>query len=260
METITKLKDFGLTEEEARIYVCLADGQSKTVVELSRQTAIPRASIYDNLTKLSDKGLVETVVGHKTRFIKIAPLSMLDLLIEKRRAEAEDLEKNLVSLKEELKFPLMTGIVTKVKYYHGASGLQQMMWNALSAQKETVGYSEFGRIEIVGQKFLQKWVDQFHAKELSDRVITNRRPETLRYIGQYVKPKKHQLSLSDIRILPERRAYITGDTTIYNDTFAVCYWRSGEVIGFEIENKEFVRTQKTIFETLWKQAKPIRKG
>lgn len=258
MNIISNLKDFGLNEDEAKIYICLSDGQIRTVVEIAKQISLPRTTVYDNIEKLSQKGLIELVIGHKTKYFKISPLNSLDLIIEKQRSETEKLTQNLALLKEELRQPLISNIFTQVKYYHGVAGLQQMMWNALSAEKETFGYSEFGRIEVVGEKFTNKWVEEFKLKGLTDRVITNNRPEIKKYINQYVgNPSQHQLRMSGIRMLPEKKAHISGDTTIYNNTFAVCYWRNGEIIGFEIENKQFVLTQKTIFETLWRQAKPM---
>jgi hypothetical protein len=57
---------------------------------------------------------------------------------------------------------------------------------------------------------------------------------------------------------PEK-LYVSGDTTIYNNTFAVAYWKQGEVVGVEIKNAELVKTQKSIFEQLWSLAEPLER-
>lgn len=146
---------------------------------------------------------------------------------------------------------------TQTNYYHCVQGLQQMLYNTLEAKKETVGYSVYGRASIVDKTFMKRWVAEFNRLKLSDRVITNPRADILATLKADIKPGLHQQTLKDIRYLPEKSLYVSGDTTIYNSTFAVCYWQQQELVGVEIENEELVHTQQTIFETLWHQASPI---
>jgi len=56
------------------------------------------------------------------------------------------------------------------------------------------------------------------------------------------------------RVISKDKLYISGDITIYNNVFAVAYWKHGEVVGVEIENAELVKTQRSIFELLWEIA------
>jgi hypothetical protein len=149
---------------------------------------------------------------------------------------------------------------TQVRYYKGAEGIRQMMWNTLKADRQTVGYSEFGRVEVVGQEYTARWAQEFRSRGLVDRAIANPTPEVKKYIKEVIMTGRHQLDVEHIKFFPQNQLYITGDTTIYNNICAVCYWRQGEVVGVEVENPEFVRTQKTMFELLWKQAKPVKLG
>jgi hypothetical protein len=45
---------------------------------------------------------------------------------------------------------------------------------------------------------------------------------------------------------------------IYNDIFAVATWKNKQLFGFEIENSEVAKTQKSIFDIMWKVAKPFK--
>lgn len=93
-------------------------------------------------------------------------------------------------------------------------------------------------------------------RKIQDHVIINPTKETLTYLRSR-ESNKYREQYQHTKVLPEQVLHISGDTTIYNNTFAVAYWKQGEVVGVEIENPELVKTQKSIFHILWKQAKSI---
>jgi sugar-specific transcriptional regulator TrmB len=254
----TLLAQFDLSPIEIDIYLYLIGKEPQTIVGIAKTLHLPRTTIYDNTGKLLEKGLIEREIRYKSQAFRAHPVNILQGVIDQKNAEAANLQTTLKQIQAQLVVPELTKYSTKVRYYHGRQGLQQMMYNSLNAEKETFGYSVYGRVEIVGKKFTKTWVEDFKAKNLRDRVITNDNPRTLDILKVDVKPYKHQQTLDqDIRYLPQRDFYVSGDTTIYNHIFAVCYWLEGEVVGIEIDNPELVKTQKSIFELLWKQAHPI---
>lgn len=257
-ELIRELNRFGLSDLEAGIYLFLKGRDLSSILEISRNLKVARTSVYDNILKLSEKGLVERVIKYKSQQFRAAPMEMFQRNIDQEKEKIDQLKRSYDFIKTELDLiKTNSNFSTKVKYYHGQQGFQQLMWNVLSADKETVGYSVFGRVEVVGKSFHQKWIEEFKIRKLQDRVIINPNERTLSFIGSDVKPDEHQLRLSDIRSIDSEILYVSGDTTIYNNVFAVCYWEHGEIVGVEIENQELVKTQKTIFEILWKMAKPL---
>jgi sugar-specific transcriptional regulator TrmB len=252
------LQEFGLPEVATRIYISLISGQPQTILEMAAELKIPRTSVYDNVQKLQEKGLVEKIVTFKSQKIAAQPIEYLQTAIEVQRAKLDRLGEKLGEIKEILAHKQVNVPETQVRYYKGAEGIRQIMWNVLKADKQTVGYSEFGRMEVIGREFTERWSDEFRERKLVDRVITNPTIPVKKYIKNVVLGGvKHQLDIENIRFFPQEKLYITGDTTIYNNIYAVCYWRQGEVVGVELENPEFVKTQKTMFELLWKLAKPI---
>lgn len=216
-----------------------------------------RTSVYDNVQKLLEKGLAERIVLQKSQKIKATSPEALDRLIENHKIKLEKMQQNLLELKKNLVMTPDPSIATEVRYYQGAQGLQQMLWNSLKADKEIVGYSVFGRAEVVGERFMSQWVMEFKKRGLRDRVVTNTSREIVDYIKRVVVPKPHQLRVSDIRFIDKKELYVAGDIMIYNNIYAVCYWKKGEVVGFEVENPEFVKSQLSIFEKLWKLGKAL---
>jgi sugar-specific transcriptional regulator TrmB len=257
-EYIEKLASFGLNDVESKIYLHLVHNEPKTFLEISKALSIPRTSIYDNSEKLIEKGLLERIVNFKSQKLKAYPIDHLGNIVDKEKEKVEKMQDVLETFKSDINFSsLKTSSFTEVRYYSGAEGLRQIMWNTLKAKTEMYGYSIMGRMEVVGEKFMQKYVDEFKKRKLKDRVIVNPVEFTLNYVGIFADTSKSQLAFENIRYIDKDRMYIAGDTTIYNDTFALCFWKEGEVVGVEIDNPEFVKTQKSIFELLWEVAKPV---
>lgn len=254
---LTQLQTLGLSPLEANLYLYLAEHPPTSALNLSRALATPRTSVYDTLTRLSEKGLITRSVKAKSTLYQASPPSHFDSLIQSEAEKVEGMTQALKSLTSALTERAGELESTEVRYYQGAEGMRQMIWNCLRAKKEIVGYSVFGRVEVVGLKFYQRFVDEFASRKLSDRVLVNPNKRTMDYIFKDVKPGFHQLSFQNIRSLPAKDLYIAGDTTIYNNVYAVSYWHGHEVVGVEIENPDFVKHELSIFELLWKMAKPI---
>lgn len=250
---LKQLSIFGLTEVESRIYLYLQGKEPLTVVEISYDIKLPRTTIYDNILKLIDKGLVKKHILYKTQRFEASAISILQTLIDSEKSKVEQLEKGYELLKQNLSTSLLSSAKTEVRYYHGTQGFMQMLWNSLEAKKETVGYSVFGRKDVVGEKFIERFTQEVEIRHITDRVITNPTPEIIDFLSN--PDEKRRRTYQETRYIDPLHLYISGDTTIYNNVFAVSYWQQGEVVGVEIENAELVKTQKSIFEEMWRIAK-----
>ncbi|MBL8014646.1 MAG: helix-turn-helix domain-containing protein [Candidatus Doudnabacteria bacterium] len=250
------LMELGLDETEALVYIDLVNSPGKTLLAVSRSLNIPRTTLYRVCQSLAEKKFVEWVLLENTRKIKAINPNKLDFLVVEQKAKLEGTESSVKSLQKMLKqtAPNLPG--TEVRYYQGKEGIQQIMWNALQARGETLGYSVFGRIELVGKPFTEKYNHEFYSRGLTDRVIVNK--SLLRRVEEFVhKGSLHNEDYDDIRVIDDDRFYISGDTIIYNNTIALSFWEHGEVVGVEIENPELAKIQKGIFEILWGIGRPV---
>jgi sugar-specific transcriptional regulator TrmB len=256
-QLIEQLQAFGIGRIEATIYLHLVNKQPKTIVEIAHELDLPRTSIYDNSLKLAEKGLVQKIITHKSQKLQAYPLGILQEFIDKEKSRVDQLQHKMVDLEKRIALVATAPINTEVRYYYGKKGIQQMLWNSLKAHKELVGYSQFGRIEVVGETFSTKHAAETIKRGIKDRVITNPKPEMLQYLRGGPLSKQRQV-FQTTRVLDMPQLYVSGDTSIYNNIFAVIYWKQGEVVGVEIENAELVKTQRSIFEQMWLLAKPVK--
>ena len=87
------LKDFGLSEKEAHIYIFLAKHAALRSGEIAKLTQIDKAEVYRVLTNLQTKGLVEKTLEAPTRFTSAPFERAIDSFIKYKRDEANLVEK-----------------------------------------------------------------------------------------------------------------------------------------------------------------------
>jgi HTH-type transcriptional regulator, sugar sensing transcriptional regulator len=77
-KTRRALKDFSLTDYEAKAYVALVESGALAASELSRVASIPYSKIYEILGNLERKGWVESAQGRPSRYYPKAPSTALE--------------------------------------------------------------------------------------------------------------------------------------------------------------------------------------
>jgi len=97
----------GLTKTEERVYLRLLGEGNTLASSLIRKLQLHRATVYDVLNRLIEKGLASfTVVDKKKYYEASSPNRILDIIKEKKKnieeqeKEAEKLVKELSKIKE----------------------------------------------------------------------------------------------------------------------------------------------------------------
>jgi sugar-specific transcriptional regulator TrmB len=249
------LARFGLTKPESDIYLALYGQDPMTVVDLTKSTRLPRTTIYDTVDKLIEKSLIEKCVKYKTTAFRAFPITILEDTILQEESRVRSLSDSLSELSKLLPTISKPTGQTEVRYYHGAFGFKQMITRTLEAENGTIGYSQFGRVEVVGEKFMNWWKEEMRIRKIHDRVITNDMPEIRKFLTM-PKEKSTRDPFQETRVLPRSKLAVSGDITIYNNIYAITIWNDSEITGIEIESPLVISLQKSIFETLWDIAKP----
>ena len=87
-----KLRDFGLTKNESKIYVFLSKTGPKKAIEISREENIPRTETYHLLSTLEIKGIVKASVERPTKFSAVKIEKAIESIIENQQRRIEDLK------------------------------------------------------------------------------------------------------------------------------------------------------------------------
>lgn len=88
-ELIESLQQLGLTSYEAKVLIALTRYGSGTAADIHALSGIPRSAVYGVITKLRDKGIIETQNTRPMQYKVIPPDRVIDIL-------KEDYEKAVV--------------------------------------------------------------------------------------------------------------------------------------------------------------------
>ncbi|MBM3209191.1 hypothetical protein FJZ40_02780 [Candidatus Shapirobacteria bacterium] len=249
------LEPFGLSGEEAQVYLELLQKNVATALNLSRSLHLGRTKVYRLLDKLIEKQLVVLQCESSGfKFLANDP-SQLDLLLNRRESELAAIRRSLPGILKVLESRAGSGRPgSQVIYYRGKQGLSQVNWNLIRAKKEFVSYEVATADVYLPQREAEKLRRRLLEEKIMTRTITNKK--IIESFTQVTEMVRH---FWQIRYIPPEILTIRADVFIYNDVYAAChYLEDGDVFCFEMHNEQLAQMQKEMFENLWKQAKKLR--
>lgn len=92
------LLSFGLTANQAKVYIHLAKNGNKTAPQISKVLKIPRTETYHLLKILQNKGIITATFGHPTEFEALSFDKCLSVLLSSEKERLQEMEEK----KEEL--------------------------------------------------------------------------------------------------------------------------------------------------------------
>lgn len=122
MEDIIKeLQKIGFTNYEAKTYIALLQQNPATGYEISKLSGVPRAKVYENITRLINDGIVLIIETEPTKYVPINPKELL----KNKRA---DFDITLSKLNDSL---LKLNKVQNLDYVWNIKGYASIMEKAL---------------------------------------------------------------------------------------------------------------------------------
>jgi sugar-specific transcriptional regulator TrmB len=233
-ETKETLKELGLTEHEAKVYLALLELGPSLAGQISGKTGIHRRNVYDITERLIKKGIIGYVIKNNRRlFEAVNPDKFLSILKEKQ----SELEESLPELRLLYK---KTKEKQETNFYKGTEGLKTVFQDQLEENKEVLilgaSHSAF---EIL--PFYFKWYDiDRKKKKIRARIIAS-------------EPLKKSIPLAEIRYLPQKYANPLA-INIYKDKVAIILWKK-EPLAVVIKNSEIADSYRMYFELMWRAAK-----
>jgi sugar-specific transcriptional regulator TrmB len=245
------LKDIGLSEKEAQVYITLLSLGSSAVSTVARKTAQNRSGCYATLAKLMQKGYVQQIIKNNVSYyIAVEPKYIVDQL-KTTRFELENKIENLTQIMDQFKH-LQTPYhgKSKVVFYEGKAGIQNIMEDTLSAKELIRAYASVDDLLGILPDYLPRYYQRRIQKGIFVRGIY---PVTAKSLFHKNRDKEN---LRESRLIPEEYDFHL-DILIYDNKVAITSLR--ENFGIIIENKDIADAQKRIFDLMWKYSKKLDK-
>ncbi|NQU97960.1 hypothetical protein HQ533_00695 [Candidatus Woesearchaeota archaeon] len=241
MEIEEILKQIGLSDGEAKVYLALLKLGSSPVSKIKEETRLHRTTIYDFVEKLLNKGLINYIIeGGVKHFKATQPEKLLDYVKEK----TDKVREALPTLNKITDFQRQD---IGVEVHKGKEGFKTMLNDCLRVGKDIVG---FGIDETKFKKRFPIIMEQFFKKEeeagMHERLLTSEK-------AKFTYNKK----TTNYRYIPEEYFNPT-PTIVFGNKVAIINWEPLTIIF--IENEGLADSYRKHFELLWKMAKKIQRN
>ena len=100
-EDVATLKDLGLSTVQARIYRMLTHWDELSIETIAKISRVARTDLYRIMSQLESRGLVERVILNPTKFRAIPVDKGLDILIQDRHDQLQELRKRSEILRQQ---------------------------------------------------------------------------------------------------------------------------------------------------------------
>jgi len=141
-ELVEALQSFGMTRQEANVYLYLYQNSQSTGYEIAKMTGISRSNVYNTLANLLEKGAVYSLdEGNTTKYVTVSIREFCENYFLHLKNDMEFLKKNIptVHSKEE------DGYITIQGYINILDKLRTMIRNT----KKRIYFS--GSYEVIKQ-------------------------------------------------------------------------------------------------------------
>lgn len=195
INSIDKLVLFGLTRQEAAVYICLVQNKELTGYEVAKLTGISRSNVYSGLAGLTEKGAAYLIEGTTSKYIAVAIEEFCDNKIRNMRKAARDLIHEIPETAD-----TSEGYITISSYKNILDKIHHMI---LFADKRLYVSAPEEIIRIIKPE-----LKEVCEKDIKVVVVTNKVPD-MKGITVHLNEKKEK----QIRLITDSKYVLTGEIT-----------------------------------------------
>ncbi len=237
------LQELGLSPAESRVYLALLETGPTLAGPIIKKTGLHRATAYQVLQRLKEKGLASSIIkGKKQHFQAADPQILMGLLKERE----EIISKIMPLLKARMDAAKEKQDVT---VFYGKKGVRAAMERMLEELNPRGEYCDFGVSglfrEVMGP-YWDLWQKKKRMYSIKSYVIFNE---------ELIKknPKLLEDYYGEARFHPREYTSIT-DTMIYNDTVLLLIWTAKPPVAVRITNRDNAESYRNQFWMMWESS------
>jgi len=236
------IKQAGLTDNEAKVYVSLIELGKSKVGKIADKSRVHRTNVYDSLKSLKKKNLVKEFEENKTKYFEATNPENLMSIIRKK-------QERLKSIIPELKLSMeLAPKKSQVHVFEGKDAFKSMLDHFLTLKKEIY---VMGAPETI-HKTIPSFLENYHKRRIALKI-----PMHHIYNLEAVDRAKilNNMSCTESRCLPKEYDSPVS-TTICGEEVMLTYWGDNPIF-IHIVSQEVADVYRGYFKLLWnKSEKP----
>ncbi|MEI6581027.1 MAG: helix-turn-helix domain-containing protein [bacterium] len=238
---LNSIKELGLEENEARVYLASLSLGGTTVLKLSKLSEVKRTTIYEIIDSLERKGLMKKEIhGFKTLYSAEHP-ERLENSLEAKKVLLSKMLPELEGLYH------LKGTESSIKFYSGLTAIKNIYDDLLKDLKIHEFYYAISNIkewqELDEEFFLKNHVETRSKMGIETKLlftegdVAQKRKQTERNFNEEIKilPKNSEFHV-DLVVTPHK---------------LVMFQLHEPLVAIVIENKSIIELQKEMFELIW---------
>jgi sugar-specific transcriptional regulator TrmB len=240
------LARLGLNENEAKMYELLLSRGETKARDLVEGSGLGRGNVYNVLTALVARGLVEMSPGTQQHYKAVEP-SRLRSLVEWQKRQADAVEGELSAL-----LPGMTSLYNLstgrpvVEVFEGLEGLEQALNDTLQQSGEILVYYDATALEGRAADIEDAYVRQRAKKGNAVRVLVADTPEYRQIL------KDPGGSSTQVRYLKGFPDIFSAAVLLYGETVLSIAYRDQKIIAVILRDRSLYEFHHQLFEWQWR--------
>jgi len=231
------LKDMGLSEREAQVYLALLKEKSCTASKLAKIARVNRTTAYLELENLMNKGVVSYVIKDSKRYYQPSPPERFIEILEEKKKRFENILPKLKGLHQ-------TSSPFSTEVFEGKEGIKTFYQDIYNNAKEFLVFGATGKATEVLKYSYPHFLEKFIKKNIKERALANSQARKI----MESHPKTH----IKVKYLPEKyKAEVT--TIIYNGKVGIQSLHEDNIYVIVISDKLLAESYKNYFEFMWGQ-------
>jgi len=236
------LKEYGLSEKEAEIYVALLPLGSINLQEIAKRVDNPRTTIYNTLNYLISKGLVSFIVKENVRYYEASDPEVIRDKIQEKKRLLESILPELRALK------LDTKKSSSVEIFQGSKGLYTVLSDIFEKKQQTYYFGSYS----LSKEILKHQPEHFRSIRLERKI-----PAKV-VIDSFDEPtfhKKEYKNITEMRFHSSLKDFPCM-VFIYGEKVAL-YTLKKDLVGVIISNGEVAKAMRFVFDLYWSTGKKV---
>lgn len=235
-----ELREFGLSEKEADVYLAALKIGECTAQRISMDTGLRRSTTYDILESLKKKGLISSFTRDKKYyFLALDPKEIIKLLKDRE----ENIKKAIPALSELRNSATERPRIEVFEGVRGISSLLEYIYN----EKEILIYGSAKKASEALKHIPESLARRRVENKILLRAVFERSDEaTFRVRDKEIAQFTKMRFLDSMKSLPS--------VTFIAGSQVAMITLGAEIIGVHMIDKNISSTQKLVFESLWSSA------